>query len=718
MVRDVHAAIRTPEAAQHASALPKSRPPLSHMMAGVVLFTMALMIFYMYKVIDGLHQDQQEMRWQLQQLRSKNSMPPAQSAHLMHPRQDFLEARHAEPSQLEVQAGPKAPSEKASLAAGASRGRISEEEVTPGNHAAFHHDESEDDSEDDAVKRRRLMGFFTTGTSAGVGCFELTDAAGVGSNTYDVSDNTACNGNICPDCFVTPATVSQNLVMKITACSSAKWIRGLSRTGIWVYTFLNTHATQSLSVTDNSGGGAVTYNIPPGSYATAHCASTLGTSNRLYFESSQLPTLTVDSGITLTTGNFDASTSSGTFATSTGTNTLNGDTVISGTKTFTTGTGAVSLNGATTVADSTAFTVGSAGSGGTSTLYGNVVVGSTTTGQGASITLNGDFAQNDVTGAAATFSTGTSTISINGHTTVAANKNLHMDSGGSGTFQTGTGTATANGNLVISGANTFTTGSGAVTLAGDTAVSGTKTLTIGSAGSAGATTLYGALTVGDTTTGGAAVTTLNGNVLQQDVTGAAASTIGTGTGAVSLNGDVTVAANKNLHMTDNAAGTFKTGTGAVTFNGDTTISGARTFTTGTGQINLNGATQVADSQPFSVGSPGAGGQTQLFGATKIGGVDTGAATTLTVYADVTFTADASGNAKSFTTSNGQITLNGDISIAANKDLIMSPTGTGRFTTGTGVITLNGDSTIAEFTNKINCNHASADAGATFCKASR
>eukprot|EP00930_Biecheleria_cincta_P034691 TRINITY_DN23944_c0_g1_i1.p1 TRINITY_DN23944_c0_g1~~TRINITY_DN23944_c0_g1_i1.p1 ORF type:complete len:709 (-),score=94.58 TRINITY_DN23944_c0_g1_i1:200-2326(-) len=708
MVRDVHAAIRTPEAAQHVAAVSKSRPAFSQMMAGVVLFTMALMIFYMYRVIDGLHQEQQEMRSQLQQLRSRN-MPQAHSPHLLPTRSEFLEARHGEAAPRQTQAAPKA-------SPGSETTRVTEEEVAPGNVAAFHHDEPEEDSEDDIGKKRRLMGFFTTGTSAGVGCFELTDAAGVGSNTYDVS-TTACNSNICPDCFVTPATVSQNIVMKVSACSSAKWIRSLSRTGVWVYTFLNTHATHSLSVTDNSGGGAVTYNIPPGSYATAHCASTLGTSNRLYWESTQLPTLSVDSGITLTSGAFDASQSSGTFATSSGSNTLNGNTVISGTKTFATGTGAVTLNGATTVADSTAFTVGSAGSGGTSTFYGNVVVGATGTGQGASVTLNGDFAQNDVTGAAATFSTGTSTISINGHTTVAAAKNLHMASG-AGTFQTGTGTATVNGNLVISGANTFTTGSGAVTLAGNTAVSGTKTLTVGTAGTAGATTLYGALTVGDTGAGGAAVTTLNGNVLQQDVTGASTSTFGTASGAVSLNGHVTVAANKNLHMTSNAGGTFQTGTGAATFNGNVAITGTNTFTTGSGAVTLNGATAVADNMPFSVGSPGLGGQTQLFGPTKVGGTDSGAATTLTVYADVTFTADQSGTAKSFTTSNGQITLNGDIVIAADKDLIMSNTGTGRFTTGTGAITLNGATTIASYTNAINCNVANTHGGSNFCVASR
>lgn len=708
MVRDVHAAIRTPEAAHHASAVSKNRPALSQMMAGVVLFTMALMIFYMYRVIDGLHQEQQEMRDQLQQLRSR-SMPQAHSPHVLPSRSEFLEARHTEP------AAPRQKQAAAKASPGPEPGRVTEEEVAPGSVAAFSHDEPEEDS-DDIDKKRRLMGFFTTGTSAGVGCFELTNAAGVSSNTYDVSSATACNGNICPDCFVTPGTVGSALVMKISACSSAKWIRSLSRTGVWVYTFLNTHATNSLSVTDNSGVGAVTYNVPPGSYATAYCASTLGTSNRLYWESTQLPTLSVDAGLTLSSGNFDASSSSGTFATSTGTNTLSGNTVIAGSKTFGTGTGAVSLNGATTVADSTAFTVGSAAAGGTSTFYGNVVVGATgASNQAASLTLNGDFDQNDVTGAASTFSTGTSTIEINGHTTIAAAKNLAMATG-AGTFTTGTGTATVNGNLVISGTNTFTTGSGAVTLAGNTAVTGTKTLTVGSAGTAGATTLYGALTVGATSSGGAAVTTLNGNVVQQDVTGASVSTLTTATGAVNLNGDVTVGSNKNLHMTANAGGTFQTGTGAATFNGNVAITGTNTFTTGSGAVSLNGATAVASSQSFTVGT---NSETQLLGVTKVGGTINGAATSLTVYGDVVFTNDQSGTAKSFTTSNGQITLNGDVAIAADKNLIMSNTGTGAFTTGTGAITLNGATTIAQFTNAINCNaDKTTHNTANYCVANR
>lgn len=418
--------------------------------------------------------------------------------------------------------------------------------------------------------------------------------------------------------------------------------------------------------------------------------------------------------MTLTSGNFDASSSSGTFATSTGTNTLGGNTVVSGTKTFGTGTGAVSLNGATTVADSTAFTVGSAAAGGTSTFYGNVVVGATGSGEAASVTLNGDFAQNDVTGADSAFSTGTSTISINGHTSIAAAKNLEMASG-AGTFTTGTGTATVNGNLVISGTNTFTSGSGAVTLAGNVAVSGTKTLTVGTAGTAGATTLYGALNVGDTASGGAAVTTLNGNVVQQDVTGASVSTFATATGDVSLNGDVTVGSNKNLHMTANAGGTFQSGTGDATFNGNVAISGTNTFSTGSGAVSLNGATAVATSMPFTVGT---GGETQLLGPTKVGGTADGSATTLTVYGDVVFSNDQSGTAQSFTTTNGQITLNGDVAIAADKNLVMSATGSGAFTTGQGAITLNGPTTIDEFTNKINCNVDTSQGTSNYCVASR
>jgi fibronectin-binding autotransporter adhesin len=57
-------------------------------------------------------------------------------------------------------------------------------------------------------------------------------------------------------------------------------------------------------------------------------------------------------------------------------------------------------------------------------------------------------------------------------------------------------------------------------------------------------------------------------------------TFGTGTGAVSLNGDVTIANGKNF--TQSGSGTFSSGTGAVTFNGSVSIVTGKTLTIGGG----------------------------------------------------------------------------------------------------------------------------------------
>ncbi|CAE7651077.1 unnamed protein product, partial [Symbiodinium pilosum] len=404
--------------------------------------------------------------------------------------------------------------------------------------------------------------------------------------------------------------------------------------------------------------------------------------------------------------------------------TIGGSTSISGGNTFSTGTGQVDLNGNVVVADSRTVTVGSAGSGGTTTLYGNVVVGDTGTGNGASLTLNGNFAQNDVTGAVASFSTGTDSVNLNGHVTVATGKNLVMTATGAGQFTTGTGTVTLNGNTIVSSSNTFTSGTGAVTLKGATTVDDSITFTVGSAGAGGTTTLYGNVVIGDST--GAASCTVNGDITQADV-GATQTAFTTGTGSVQLNGDVTVATGKNLHMVATGAGTFQTGTGSVTLNGVTQVGGSNTFSTGTGQVNLNGPVVVADNQPLSVGSVGAGGVVQLFGDTTVGSTAiNGASSSLKVYGNVNFYDDQDGTAKTFSTATGAITLNGDIGVAANKDLIMANTGTGQFQTGTGTVVLSGATsvvsgksfTLDDFTNIINCNHAAADVGSTFCKASR
>jgi len=596
---------------------------------------------------------------QINHLRSKSDMPvPVPAA--AHPPPQFLQPQQ---SQLHE------PAREAYAPQPAAKERIShavDEELTPGRMAAFDQEESE------SAKRRKLMGFFTTGTSAGVGCFEIADQS---SSTYDVS-GANCNSNNCPDCFITPATVSQDITLTIQACSSALWIRGQSRAGVWIYTFINTDATYTLSVTDSTGSGT-TYKVPPQQFVTAYCAASLGTSNRLIFTSQDLPTLTVDSGLTLAAGNFDASGSTGTFTTSSGTNTLSGNTVISGSKTFTTGTGAVSLNGDTAVANSKTFTVGSAGNGGATTLYGATTVGAS--GNEVATNIYGNFAQ---AGATVTFSTGQGAVSLNGDVGVATGKNLHMADTGTGTFRTGTGNVRLNGNTEVTNANTFTTGTGAVSIQGDTTVSDSKTVTVGaSAGAGGAITLNGATTV--------AVSSGTALTVAGDFSQTGATTFSTGTGQISLNGDVGIAAGKDLAMA-NGAGTVTTGTGTVTVNGNIDQLGATTFSTGTGAVVFNGATAVAEGKSFSVGTnslTAADTPTQLFGTVTIGHTNVGRS--LTVKGNVEFTQSSDNGAPTFSTGVGAITINGDVGMAADKNLIMATSGTGGLTTGTGNVNLNG-----------------------------
>mmetsp|Transcript_60110 Transcript_60110/g.140038 ORF Transcript_60110/g.140038 Transcript_60110/m.140038 type:complete len:685 (-) Transcript_60110:356-2410(-) len=679
----------------------KSRFAVMQMAAGALLLLMCLLIVYMYQVIDALHRDQQTMRLQLAELTGTGYSPP-HDALMPQPRLNSVDALMPQPR---------------------SNFRLSQQ--TPahfpnlGSHGV--NLESGEAAEPDP---RKLMGIFSTGQAAGVGCWELDDQAT--PINLDVSSTTGCDGVDhllpCPDCFVTPATVSQDLSLVIQSCSGAQWVRSSTRTGVWVYTFINTHATRSLSVTDNSGS-PVTYNVPPSHFVQAFCASTLGTANKLYWPSTQLPTLTVDNGISLQAGIFDASTSTSNFLTSTGQVTLSGDTTVAGAKSFTTGTGTVSLQGPTTVADSTTFTVGSSGNGGATTMYGTLSVGSVT--DGATLRLNGHFAQADNGLTQNTFRTATGAVYLNGHTTIAQDMNLHMVATSVGTFQTGVGAATINGHTTIATDRTFSTGTGTVSLNGHTTVADSTSFTVGSSGSGGATHLFGDVNIGSSTGGHSVSTNMYGDFTQYD-DGLTAKSFATASGVVTLNGHTTVAENKNLIMTATGAGAFTTGTGTVTLNGHTYVSGDREFTSGTGQVSLNGAVQIGDGKPFSVGSSGAGGDSQLFGNVYIGSSTHSHAVILDVYGDVRFLADDSTVAKTFSTSTGAISLNGDVAVAKDRNLYMDTTGTGQFRTGTGPIELHGNTevinghtfAIRTYTNEIICNHRSTDAGDTFCKASR
>jgi hypothetical protein len=477
-----------------------------------------------------------------------------------------------------------------------------------------------------------------------------------------------------------------------------------------------------MTVTDGSNS----YTVPTQSYIQAWCTSGLGTANRLIFPSTTVPTLTVESGLTVSAGNFDHSSSSGTFKTGTGDITLNGNVAqdTGSAFTFATSTGAVTLNGATTVADSTTFKVGSAGAGGAATFYGDVNIGASGSGEDVVTTFYGNVAQNDANGGQSTFSTATGAISLNGDVTVATGKDLTLVATGAGTLTTGTGQITLNGNVLQAGSNTFTTGSGAITLNGATTVADSTAFTVGSAGAGGAATFYGAVNIGGSGSGERVTTTVYGDIAQNDGTGGT-STFSTGTGAVSLNGDVTVAAGKDLTLDSSGAGTFATATGQATFHGNVLIDSTNTFTTGTGAVSLQGTTTVADGKAFSVGSAGNGGTVQLFGDTYVGGSASGASSSLTVYGNVAFNDDGDSTVKTFTTATGAITLSGDVSVAQDKNLHMHSGGSGSFQTGTGAVTLNGNTEVAsgytfQVTDQggvIGCTSSAASSGDYFCKAS-
>lgn len=640
------------------SAAPKGKDwSLMKFVACGGLLGVSSVVVYMFRFIHNMHLEQQAMRNEIQVLSAERLMGQS------------------------LRSGPSSDRVVSSLA--------QQSRAEPDEAGAFYADVTYEDGR--APERRKLSWMASTGTTTGVGCYEITDSAAV---SYTVSSATACGtsgaGQPCPDCFVTN-TLSQNAALTINGCSTAQWVRSVSRSGIWVYTFINPHATYYLSVTDNSGSGSTTYNIPPGKFVQAYCASSLGTTNRLYFPSGQIPTLTVDSGLTLTAGNFDASSSPGTFATSTGALTINGDTTISGSKTFATGTGAITLNGNTAIAATKTFTVGTSGAGGAITLYGDTTLGAASPAT-VTLTVNGNIAQ----AGTGTFSTATGQITLNGDVAVASGMDIAMDATGAGTFTTGTGAITLNGNVAIPGTATLTTGTGDVTFNANTYVLNGKALTVGSPATAGATsTFYAPLVVGGTVSGKTQTLTVYGGVSFND--GADGSqTFSTATGAITINGDTTVSTGVNLQMVSTSTGIFQTGAGNVRIYGDTTQYNAKTFATGTGAVTLNGPTTVADNTGFNVGSNGNGGATQLFGTVLMGGDASGASSTVTIYGSVTINNDANGATLTGLTvaGTGTSSFAGNLNLGSGANFEMNSPGGGTFSSGTGAVTLRGDVTVS------------------------
>lgn len=161
------------------------------------------------------------------------------------------------------------------------------------------------------------------------------------------------------------------------------------------------------------------------------------------------------------------------------------------------------------------------------------------------------------------FTTSTGTNTLSGDVAIPANKTFTQT--GSGTFATGTGNISLNGDVAIasgkdlgmSGASTFDTGTGAIGLNGDVTIATTKALNLGTGSAIG-----GAVNIYRDGAGAKSVAIVPGTsiTLVDNVVQVGAYTFGTGTGAVSLNGDVTIAAGKNLVTT---TGAVSLGAGAI-----------------------------------------------------------------------------------------------------------------------------------------------------------
>ncbi|HUU97150.1 MAG TPA: hypothetical protein VM487_15535, partial [Phycisphaerae bacterium] len=279
------------------------------------------------------------------------------------------------------------------------------------------------------------------------------------------------------------------------------------------------------------------------------------------------------------------------------------------------------------------------------------------------------------------------------------------------------------------------TTAGSYTLDNDSAT-GKFALSVGAAGTNHTVTLYApqttqavSLTLPDAAsdtlaalgaTQTLAAKTLTAPVINGATTAAAANnfTLHTGSGAFTTpTGTFThygnVANNGNLTWTwsssaawdmSGSTGTFLTPTGTNTFGGNVLISGSKTFGTGTGAVSLNGDTTIAAGKQLDIGTAAGGDATplRLFSATAANG-------TLVIKCQD----DANDNTTTMQSgdpgagSNPTITLPiatstlATIGLAESLDLktltnagAIAQTGAVAFTTGTGAATLNGSATFA------------------------
>ena len=370
---------------------------------------------------------------------------------------------------------------------------------------------------------------------------------------------------------------------------------------------------------------------------------------------------------------------------------FDGNVSITGTNTLTVNSGLSSFKGAMTVASNTNagnVTIGNTTSNPTLTLVGT---GKTTLGGALEVAANTLLKGTLEVDSSSQFDgnvsiTGANTLTVNsglawfkGAMTVASNTNA-----GNVTI----GNATSNPALTLVGTGKTTLG-GAIDVAGNVDLGatnglGTQTLTLRGTGK---TTLGGAIDVAGNAEFGSGASTFQ-------MLGTGASSFAgslTVAGDSTLNGNVTIAADKDLTVTGGVDTAISLSGNTVAISG-TAVTGTPITVTGNTSIGVDGGTQTLTL----LGT----GKTTLGGALEVAGT-TLLKSKLTVNTDID--SEFKGNisqtgAYTFSTGTGAVSLNGNVTIAADKLSTfnggITQSGTNTFSTGTGAVSLNGNVTIA------------------------
>jgi hypothetical protein len=200
------------------------------------------------------------------------------------------------------------------------------------------------------------------------------------------------------------------------------------------------------------------------------------------------------------------------------------------------------------------------------------------------------------------------TLAVTGNITATGTYNTNTFTSTALQFGGSSGTvSTASGDLTLQAAGSIvldTAGASTVGIANSNATTVSiatnniaHTINIGTGG----TSTHQTIAIGSNFTTNSSLTLYGGSVGGIHLNGPTvidgSNTLTTGTGAVALNGDTTIASGKNF--TQSGAGTFTSGSGTNTLSGDTSVAGSHTFTTGTGAVALNGDTSVASGKSFT-----------------------------------------------------------------------------------------------------------------------